>query len=151
LTHVVFDTNVLVYAELEPGTAKGGLAGSLIEQASIHQAIIPAQVLGEFLAVVRRKRRELFLGSCELVIELTSLFEIAETDATVLRSAIELAQRHRLQFWDAVICAAALEAGATHLLTEDMHDGSMLEGLTLLDPFNPANRPELDRLLPALG
>ena len=151
MTRVAFDTNVLVYAELEPGTDKGDLAGSLIERASIHQAIIPAQVLGEFLAVIRRKRRELFPGACELVSELTSLVKIAGTDATVMRSAIELAQRHRLQIWDAVICAASLEAGATHLLSEDMQDGLMLEGLKLLDPFNAANRTELDRLLPTLG
>lgn len=151
MTRVAFDTNVLVYAELEPGTDKGDLAGLLIERAAIHQSVIPAQVLGEFLAVIRRKRREQFPGACELVIELTSLFKIGETDAAAMRSATELAQRHRLQFWDAVICAAAMQAGATHLLTEDMHDGLMLEGLKLFDPFNPANRTELDRLLLALG
>ena len=151
MTRIALDTNVLVYAELEPGTDKGGLAASLIERAAIHQAIIPAQVLGEFLAVIRRKRREQFPGACEFVIELTSLLKIAETNATVMRSAIQLAQRHRLQFWDAVICAASMRESATHLLTEDMHDGLMLEGLKLLDPFNPSNRTELDRLLPALG
>ena len=149
MTRVAFDTNVLVYAELEPGTDKGDLAGSLIERAAIHQAIIPAQVLGEFLAVIRRKRRELFPGACELVIELTSLFKIAGTDATVMRSATELAQRHRLQFWDAVICTASLEAGATHLLSEDMQDGSTFAGLTIVDPFTAANAQLLGRLLPS--
>jgi predicted nucleic acid-binding protein len=151
LTRVAFDTNVLVYAELEPGTDKGALAGLLIERASIYQAIIPAQVLGEFLAVIRRKRRELFPGACELVIELTSLFKIAETNATVMRSAIQLAQRHRLQLWDAVICAASLEAGAAYLLSEDMQDGSTYAGMMIINPFMAANRAELDRLLPELG
>jgi predicted nucleic acid-binding protein len=148
LTRVAFDTNVLAYAELEPGTDKGNLAGSLVERASIHQAIIPAQVLGEFLAVIRRKRREQFPGACELVIELTSLFKIAATDATVMRSATELAQRHRLQFWDAVICAASLEAGATHLLSEGMHNSALLEGLRIINPFDSVNRNMLDQLLP---
>ena len=150
MTRVAFDTNVLVYAELEPGTDKGDLAGSLIERASIRQAIIPAQVLGEFLAVIRRKRREQFPVACELVIELTSLFEIGETDALVMRNAIELAQRHRLQFWDAVICAAAMQAGATHLLSEDMHDSALLEGLRIINPFDSVNHPLTDRLLPRL-
>lgn len=145
---VAFDTNVLVYAELEPGTEKGALAGSLIERASIEQGIFAAQVVGEFLAVIRRKRRELFPGACAFAIELTSLFTIAETDATVMRKAIELAQRHRLQFWDAVICAASVKAGATHLLSEDMQDGFTVAGLTIVDPFAEANRNLLDRLLP---
>lgn len=148
MTRVAFDTNVLIYAELEPGTQKGDLASSLIERASIEQGIIPAQVIGEFLAVVRRKRRELFPAACELALALTSLFKIAETDATVMRKAIELAQRHLLQFWEAVICAASLKAGATHLLSEDMLDGFTIAGLTIVDPFAEANRDLLDRLLP---
>ena len=142
------DTNVLVYAELEPGTEKGALAGSLIERASIVHGIIAAQVVGEFLAVVRRKRRELFPGACVFAMELTSLFTIAETDATAMRKAIELAQRHHLQFWDAVICAASLKAGATHLLSEDMHDAFAVAGLTIVDPFDEASSTLLDRLLP---
>jgi predicted nucleic acid-binding protein len=150
LTRVAFDTNVLLYAELEPGTVKGDLAGSLIERASIEQGIIAAQVVGEFLAVVRRKRRELFPSACAFAIELTSLFNIAETDASVMRTAIELVQRHRLLFWDAVICAASLKADATHLLSEDMHDGLNVAGLRIIDPFDPSNRAELDRLLPTL-
>lgn len=155
MTRVAFDTNVLVYAELEPGTEKGALGGSLIERASIEQGIIAAQVVGEFLAVVRRKRRELFPTACEFALELTSLFKIGETDTTVMRNAIELAQRHRLQFWDAVICAASLKAGATHLLSEDMHDGFTvagltIAGLTIVNPFAEANRSLVDRLLPPL-
>ncbi len=148
MTRVAFDTNVLVYAELEPGTEKGDLAGSLIERAAIEQGIVAAQVIGEFLAVVRRKRRELFPGACAFAMELTSLFKIADADATVMRNAIELAQRHRLQFWDAVICAASMKAGATHLLSEDMHEGFAVAGLTIVNPFNEASSTLLDRLLP---
>jgi predicted nucleic acid-binding protein len=148
LTVVAFDTNVLVCAELEPGTKKGVLAGSLVERASIGQGVIPAQVLGEFLAVVRRKRRELFPGACELALEFTSLFTIAETDVTVMRNAIELAQRHRLQFWDAVIYAASLKAGATYLLSEVMHDKFTVGGLMIINPFDEANADLLDRIVP---
>ena len=151
MMRVAFDSNVLVYAELEPVSEKGALAASLLERASVDQGIIPAQVIGEFLAVIRRKRRELFPSACELALELTSLFKIAETDAAVMRAAIQLAQRHHLQFWDAVICAASLRAGATHLLTEDMQDGMVVDGLRMIDPFVPGNRTELDRLLPPLG
>lgn len=150
MIRVALDTNILVYAELEPDTEKGASAGSLIERAAIEQGIIAAQVIGEFLAVIRRKRPELFPGGCELAIELTSLFKIAETDATVMRHAVELAQRHRLQVWDAVICAASLRAGATHLFTEDMQDGAVLDGLSFVNPFLPSSRTELGRLLPPL-
>jgi len=146
---VAFDTNVLVYAELEPASKKGELAGSLIKLGAAGGAIIAAQVIGEFLAVTRRKRRERFAAACELALELPSLFWIAETNAQVMYRAVELVQRHRLQVWDAVICAASLQAGATYLLSEDMPDGSTLGGLAIVDPFAAANGPLLHQLLPS--
>ncbi len=148
---VALDTNVLVYAELEPDTDKGALAASLIRRAAASDAILAAQVVGEFLAVVRRKRREGYPAACNLVLELISLLQIADTDAAVMRRAIELTERCRIQLWDAVICAASLEAGATHLLSEDMHDGLAIGELRLLNPFADANRQLLDRLLPPLA
>ena len=148
---VAFDSNVLLYALLEPTTAKGETALDLIERSALANAIIPAQVLGEMLAVVRRRRPAFFDLAMSTVADFTTSFRIAPTDTDVVLRASSLASHHRLQVWDAVICAASLEAGAAFLLTEDMHEGLMLEGLKLLDPFNAANRTELDRLLPALG
>jgi predicted nucleic acid-binding protein len=148
---VAFDSNVLLYALLEPTTAKGDTALDLIERSALTNAIIPAQVLGEVLAVVRRRRPAFFDLAMSTVADFASSFQIAPTDSDVVLRASSLGSRHGLQVWDAVICAAAMQVGATHLLTEDMHDGLMLEGLKLLDPFNPANRTELDQLLPALG
>lgn len=148
---VAFDSNVLLYALLEPTTVKGETALSLIERSALTTAIIPAQVLGEMLAVVRRRRPAFFDLAMSTVADFASSFQIAPSDRDVVLRASILASRHRLQVWDGVICAASMQAGATHLLTEDMHDGLMLEGLKLLDPFNAANRTELDRLLPSLG
>ncbi len=145
---IALDTNVLIYAELEPQSDKGRLARSLIKQVSADDGILPAQVIGEFLAVVRRQRRDLFAMACQTASELPSLFWVADTDAAVIRMAIDLANRHRLQIWDSVICAASMQAGATHLLSEDMQDGSALTGLTIVNPFVAANLPLLNRLLP---
>ena len=40
-----------------------------------------------------------------------------------------------MQFWDCVVCAAAIAAGAKVLLTEDVQDGRTIEGLRLINPF----------------
>lgn len=146
---VAFDTNVLVYAELEPVSRKGERAGSLIKRAAAVDAIIAAQVIGEFLAVTRRKRPELFPNACELALQLPPLFRVAETNAQVMGKAMELVQGHRRQTWDAVICVASLHAGAAHLPSDDMQDGALLNGVRVLNPFNPANAETIDRLLPA--
>ncbi len=47
-------------------------------------------------------------------------------------------ERYRYSFYDSLIIAAALEAGCTRLLTEDMQDGQRIEGLTITNPFASA-------------
>lgn len=48
--------------------------------------------------------------------------------------------------WDAVICAAAERSGAKALLTEDLQDGRLLQGMRILNPFNSANNAAIDAL-----
>jgi predicted nucleic acid-binding protein len=148
---IAFDTSVLLYALLEPTTVKGVSAADLIERAALVNAIVPAQVLGEILAVVRRRRPELLDLAIATTGNFTASFKISPTDGNVIAQAGSLAARHRLQIWDAVICVSAIKAGATQLLTEDMQDGAALDGLRMIDPFSPANLAEIEGLLPTLG
>ena len=49
---------------------------------------------------------------------------------------MRIAERDGIAFYDALIVAAALAAGCATLLTEDMQDGSVVEGrLTIRNPF----------------
>ena len=41
------------------------------------------------------------------------------------------------RFYDSLIVAAALEAGCTRLLSEDLQHGQQIEGLTIENPFGP--------------
>lgn len=145
---VALDTNVLVYAILEPDSTKGRTASTLVERVT-GRGVVAAQVLGEVISVIRRKRLALLprvLGGLTL---LRSSLVVAPTTAEVVEAAGDLALRHQLQIWDCVIWKASLLAGATHLLSEDMQDRLSLEGLTLVNPFVPANDALLARLLPA--
>lgn len=60
MTRVALDTNILIYAELEPESDKGQRAADLILRVS-SDGVIPVQVLGEYLHFVRR-RAPLALG-----------------------------------------------------------------------------------------
>jgi predicted nucleic acid-binding protein len=53
--------------------------------------------------------------------------------------AAELSELHNLQYFDALIIAVATRAGATMLLSEDMHDGLVVDGLRVVNPFVAAN------------
>ena len=68
------------------------------------------------------------------------------TDA-VIDTASSLARTHRMQLWDCVVCAASAQAGAKVLLTEDMQDGRILDGLRLIDPFAVSNAEAIEMLL----
>ena len=49
--------------------------------------------------------------------------------------AVNIAQRYGYSIFDSLIIAAALEAGASTLHTEDMRDGQTIDGLTIRNPF----------------
>lgn len=70
------------------------------------------------------------------------------TDLDLVFGASGLAQRHQRQLWDTLTLKASARDGAALLLSEGMQDGAELDGIRLLNPFNPANRPRLDGLLP---
>jgi predicted nucleic acid-binding protein len=143
---VAIDTNILIYAEFEPQTQKGSRAADIVLRA-LRDGVIPVQALGEFLRFTQRRAP----GSFDAVFSQVALYRtLALTPATsdaVLSAAADIACVHSVQFWDGVICAAALGAGAKALLTEDMQDGRLINGLRIVNPFNPANDALVDGLI----
>jgi len=55
--------------------------------------------------------------------------------AAMTRAALALARDHGFAFYDALIVAAALEAGCDVLYTEDMQHGRSIAGLSIVNPF----------------
>ena len=146
MTRVALDSNILIYAELEPESAKGKRAAELILRAA-QDGVIPAQVLGEYLRFVQRRMPAMFEDAVKQVAVYQAAFLTPPTTDAVLARASEMAREHRLQLWDCVVCVAALDAGARVLLTEDMQDGRSLTGLRLLNPFAPANDGAIETAL----
>ncbi len=145
MTRVAIDSNILIYAEIEPESAKGGRSADLILR-SARNGVMPAQVLGEFLRFVQRRVPASFEEAIRQALIYQSVFITPPTTETIVNKASELARAHRLQFWDCVICAASAEARAKVLLTEDMQDGRILDGLRLMNPFVAANAKAVDDL-----
>jgi predicted nucleic acid-binding protein len=51
-------------------------------------------------------------------------------------------------YWDALLVATAAEVGCTAILTEDLADGSTVQGVRIMDPFSDAApTPLVARLL----
>ncbi len=128
-----FDSNILIYAYS-------------IDRRR-HRAIevlapggkISAQVLNEFTNVLRNKQKQDWPIIELAVASVRRQFpEIAPLSAETHSAALAIARDHGLSFYDALIVAAALEAGCDTLYSEDMQDGRAIGELTIRNPFQPS-------------
>jgi predicted nucleic acid-binding protein len=145
---VAIDSNILIYAELEPETDKGRMAANVITRVA-RDGVIPVQVLGEFLRFIQRRAPHALPDAVRQSRRYRATFITPPTTEATLETAAATVSAHGLQFWDAVICAASQAAGARALFTEDMQDGRVLGGLELINPFAPGADARIDVLLGA--
>jgi predicted nucleic acid-binding protein len=148
MTRVAIDSNILIYAEIESDSEKGTRSADLILRAA-RDGVIPAQVLGEFLRFIQRRVPNAFDDAVRRTLLYESVFLTPPTTDSIVNTADEMARAHKIQLWDCVVCAASAQAGAKVLLTEDMQDGRIINGLRLINPFAAANAKAIDELLPS--
>ena len=146
MTRVALDSNILIYAELEPDSEKGERSIDLILR-SARDGVIPVQVLGEYLRFIQRRAPTAWEAAVRQLSLYEATFLIPPTTFAVINAGSEMARAHRMQLWDCVVCVASAQAGAKVLLTEDMQDGRTLAGLRLMNPFAAANDDAIEALL----
>ena len=54
---------------------------------------------------------------------------------SLYRRSLDIQERYRFGYYDALIVAAALEAGCKRLLSEDLQHGQKIETLRIENPF----------------
>jgi len=126
-----FDTNVLVYAFAadDPRSAR---AEALIADGGV----IGVHVLNEFTNVARRKLRWDWEQIEASLVVIEELLGAARPLTTALHAhAVALARDFKLSFYDALIVAAAMDAGCEVLCSEDLQDGQKFGALTVENPF----------------
>jgi predicted nucleic acid-binding protein len=125
-----FDTNVLIYAVSQDERKRRA------EHILRSGGVISAQVLNEFTHVARRKL-DLDWAVIELaVMHFHDVFdEVRPLTAQTHGAALTLARDHGFAFYDALIVAAAIEAGCDTLYSEDMQHGRTIHDLNVLNPF----------------
>ena len=132
---IALDTNVLAYAEGVNGALPQNAALTIIAKLTTRSTFLPVQVLGElFYLLVRKVGRSPQQARSSLLIW-QDAFPLIDTSQNVMLTAVDLAFRHRLQIWDAVVLSAAAAAECRVLLSEDMQDGFTWNGVTVVNPF----------------
>lgn len=126
-----FDTNVVVYAFAEDDP-RAAVAESLLAGGGV----VSVQTLNEFVAVAKRR---LGMSWSDLVPALNAIRALCPSpvpvDVETHEMALEIAQQYGYHIYDSLIIAAALGASCQTLYSEDMHDGQVIAGLTICNPF----------------
>jgi len=132
------DSNIFVYLFDTADPRKQARAQTLISGAlATGSACISFQVIQETLHVLTRKfARPVATETAKDILRDTLLpfLRVQSSPALYLR-ALDVQERYRFSFYDSLIIAAALEAGCTRLLSEDMQHGQRIENLSIENPF----------------
>ncbi len=132
------DTNIMVYAHDLDAGYKREMAKALMEKLwSQNTGVISIQVLQEFYVTVTQKiARPLSKAKTRGILKNYSHWQVELNGMDTLLSASDIQERYVLSFWDALIVAAAVNAGAEKILTEDLSDGQILEGVLIENPVH---------------
>src|SRR5215470_7531798 len=115
------DTNVLVYAHDIDAKTKHQTAKTLLRNLwNTRSGALSVQVLQEFYVTVTRKLpRPISKDSARQVVSVYTAWCTDTTPAEVSR-AFQIEDASKIGFWDALIVASALKAGAGRILSEDL-------------------------------
>jgi predicted nucleic acid-binding protein len=132
-----FDTNVLVYVFDNDAPDKSRRAHELLRgHVASGSLLISTQVLQEFFVTVTRKlARPLPEGTALAALRQLTTLPTVQVDNRLVLEAARRSQALKLSFWDALIVQAAIEGGATQLLSEDLQHGRQIDGVTIQNPF----------------
>jgi predicted nucleic acid-binding protein len=138
MSGVVFvDSNVLIYAHDRDAGPKRAIARELTERLwNERTGCLSVQVLQEFFVTVTRKLRSpVARAQAREVVRAYSPWVLAPTTAETVLRATEIGASAELDFWDALIIAAAEQSGAAVLYSEDLNHGQTVAGIRITNPF----------------
>lgn len=128
------DSNIWIYALANnQDINKRNIACQLVNAEGV---IISTQVINEVCLNLIKKSS----FSEQQIIQLIEAFykgsHIISFNRDILVNSSNLRSRYKFSFWDSLIVACALAAGASILYTEDMQDGLVVDSqLQIVNPF----------------
>jgi predicted nucleic acid-binding protein len=128
------DTSVLLYL-LSGEPARSERVESLLADGTG----LSVQVLNEFASVAQRKLGLSFAEIREVLTVVRAVCRIEPVTVATHDKALDMAERYGFSFYDALLVASALLAGATRFYAEDLQHGQLIERqLRVLNPFRAA-------------
>jgi len=132
---VFVDTNVLAYLFDDSEPKKQAKARKLLE-GETREIFVSTQVLQELYVSLTKGRDPITTPEvAEEAVRAAAGYSVVQIDVALVIAAIEASRKHRLSFWDALIVRAASHGDCGTLLSEDLNDGQVIDGVTVENPF----------------
>lgn len=134
---VFVDTNVLLYAFDEADPAKRDRSRAWLAACWRGRCgRLSTQVLNEFYSNARRKfSAAISAGDARSEVRRYQQWRPWQIDQATVETAWAVESRCNLNYWDALLVAAAQHLGCTLLLTEDLQHDQRIDKLRIVNPF----------------
>ncbi len=131
------DTNVLFYACDSSDPHKQAIALQLIADLSAKRTgVLSTQVLGEFFHSTVVRRKLLSAATAEKIVQdYNKTFSSVPIHFDLVRLAMNIHQKYQTSYWDSLIVAAASDQGCAEILSEDLNDNQIYNGVRVVNPF----------------
>lgn len=130
------DSNLLVYAFDQNDDIKRKIVCDFLEQLKKNDIpIISTQSLGEFFNVTTKKfklPKQTAMNICE---QFSNMFPVYEISKENVLHAMSISKKTQFSYWDSLVLAVAIDAGCSTVYSEDLSNGQIIEGLTVVNPF----------------
>ncbi len=135
------DTNIWLYAFIESQDRHKSVSAksTILSNSGI---VISSQVINEICVNLIKKAKFDEVTIQQLIESFYSKYQVVEIGRAELLKASELRLRHQFSYWDSLIVASALMAGAKALYSEDMDTSLVVENrLKIVNPFIGSEPP----------
>ena len=137
MSPVFVDTNVLLYAFDDRDLVKQQRARQWIGECWTRRCgRISTQVLNEFYANARKRfATAISAADARAEVRRYQAWNPWLIDQPTIDSAWAVESRYQINYWDALMVAAAQHQACTLLLTEDLQHGQTIDKLQIVNPF----------------
>lgn len=131
------DTNILLYAHDRAAGPKHERAKKILAELWRTQSgFLSTQVLQEFIVNLRRKvANPPDPQTIQEILRDYLTWPLVINSGDSILAALDIEERFRVSFWDALILQAAQACGADVLLSEDLSDGQSYGKIRVVNPL----------------
>ncbi len=140
-TTTFIDTNIWLYALSDSQDKQKHRAAKLLIRRTPRIAL-STQIVNEVSFNLIRKFQADENDIRKLIRSFHRKYLVIELNRPILLHASDLRRAYSFSFWDSIVVASGLAAGAATLYSEDMQDGlSVQNQLTIVNPLKALNNP----------